>query len=178
MLNQTFFSNAQDFNILGGSFNNVLGNQHNHYHQITRRGRKKRTEFDDVDGGGVKGCQCEDCEWRQRVIKTICTAKLSGVEGEFTVVSYSGREGRKVSLARYPSQSKAKYCSHHQAFEEEFRTLSRQLYAHSSTEDTYAEGSLGSRKLPRFMQSTTVQFHQWSFGMVGEWMLMAVPQFN
>ncbi|KAJ8089581.1 hypothetical protein PM082_014837 [Marasmius tenuissimus] len=145
MSSQTFFSNAQDFTILGGGFNNVLGNQHNHYHQITRRGRKKRTEFDDyrnltrgdicklqticqVGGGGVKGCQCEDCEWRQRVIKTICTAKLSGVEGEFTVVSYSGREGRK-------------------AFEEEFRTLSRQLFSEVAQVYAIHDGTIPSMVL-------------------------------
>ncbi|KAJ8089557.1 hypothetical protein PM082_014813 [Marasmius tenuissimus] len=159
----TFFPNAQNFSIDGGTFNSVNGDQHNYYHettfqashlstypsgsitqetglramtttihisgnqinnQIVQQEEKELTEFDDfrnlkrgdicrlrnicqVRDDGDEGCQCKRC--CRRVMKMICAAKVEGVEGEFTVVSYSGPDAWKV-------------------FEEEFQNLSRQLY--------------------------------------------------
>ncbi|KAK1230276.1 hypothetical protein PQX77_006639 [Marasmius sp. AFHP31] len=101
----------------------INGNQINN--QIVEREEKELTEFDDyrnLKRGDIcrlrnicqvrcdEDCHCRSCRrWKQRVMKMICAAKVNGVEGEFTVVSYTGPDAWKV-------------------FEEEFHKLSRQLF--------------------------------------------------
>ncbi|KAJ8089512.1 hypothetical protein PM082_014768 [Marasmius tenuissimus] len=124
-MSQSFFYNAQGTSITGGNFSNVLGDQHIHHHQVTRQGKKKRAifnDFENVKRGHIcrlrDVCQVlsrcevhyrrgEECQCPQEVVKTVCTAKLIGVGGEFTAVSYVGRNARR-------------------AFEREFRQLSGQ----------------------------------------------------
>ncbi|KAK1219954.1 hypothetical protein PQX77_017298 [Marasmius sp. AFHP31] len=181
----TFFPNAQDFSIDGGTFSIVHGDQKNYYrqrisqaseastssspfanalgpitqatssstttttvqingnqyNQIIQREEKAHTEFDDfrnVKRGdiyrirnicqvhGDEGCQFEAC--RRDVVKTFCTAKLIGVEGEFTTVTYSGRDARKV-------------------FEEEFFELSRKQFSEASQIFAIANGTIPSMVL-------------------------------
>ncbi|KAJ8089533.1 hypothetical protein PM082_014789 [Marasmius tenuissimus] len=117
----------------------INGNQINN--QIIQREEKELTIYDDfrnlkrgdicrlrnicqVRGDG--GCRCEMC--CQRVMKMICAAKVNGVEGEFTVVSYSGRDARKV-------------------FEEEFQNLSRQLFSEVAQVYAIDKGTIPSMVL-------------------------------
>ncbi|KAK1226114.1 hypothetical protein PQX77_010919, partial [Marasmius sp. AFHP31] len=102
----------------------INGNQINN--QIVEREEKELTEFDDfrnLKRGDI--CRLRDicqvlkpckhprwwggCQCSREVIKTVCTAKLMGVEGEFTVVSYRGQDARR-------------------AFEAEFYEVSRSLF--------------------------------------------------
>ncbi|KAK1219271.1 hypothetical protein PQX77_018007 [Marasmius sp. AFHP31] len=101
----------------------INGNQINN--QIVEREEKELMEFDDYRNlkrgdicrlwnicqvGCDESCLCVGCfRRRRRVMKMICAAKVNGVEGEFTVVSYTGPDAWKV-------------------FEEEFHKLSRQLF--------------------------------------------------
>ncbi|KAK1223205.1 hypothetical protein PQX77_013928 [Marasmius sp. AFHP31] len=116
----------------------INGNQ---YNQIIQREEKIHTEFDDfrnVKRGDIYkirnicqvhddgGCQCEAC--RRDVVKTFCTANLIGVEGEFTTVTYSGRDARKV-------------------FEEEFLELSRKQFSEASQIFAIANGTIPSMVL-------------------------------
>ncbi|KAK1219958.1 hypothetical protein PQX77_017302 [Marasmius sp. AFHP31] len=105
----------------------INGNQINN--QIVEREEKERTEFDDfrnLKRGDIcrlrdicqvlTPCKCyawffgRECQCTREVIKTVCTAKLMGVEGEFTVVSYRGQDA-------------------HRAFEAEFCEVSRSLFS-------------------------------------------------
>ncbi|KAK1224520.1 hypothetical protein PQX77_012575 [Marasmius sp. AFHP31] len=185
----SFFSNARDFSIDGGTFSIVHGDQHNNYrqrisqaseastssspfanalgpitqatssstttttiqingnqyNQVIQREEKVHTEFDDfrnVKRGDIckirNICQvlkpCEDhwwweeCQCLREVIKTVCTAKLIGVDGEFTTVTYSGRDARKV-------------------FEEEFLKLSRIQFAEASQVFAITNGTIPSMVL-------------------------------
>ncbi|KAK1223199.1 hypothetical protein PQX77_013922, partial [Marasmius sp. AFHP31] len=114
----------------------INGNQINK--QIVERPERKLTEFDDfrsLKRGDICRlrdiCQvlkpCKDhwrwgCQCSREVIKTVCTAKLIGVEGEFTVVSYRGHDARR-------------------AFEAEFREVSRSLYVKWQPKVAHIEGS-------------------------------------
>ncbi|KAJ8089588.1 hypothetical protein PM082_014844 [Marasmius tenuissimus] len=105
----------------------VNGNQINH---IVQREEKEHTEFDDFRnikrgdmykirticqvGDGVEGCQCEACE--QAVTRTFCTAKVIGVEGEFTAVTYSGRDARKVFEWEFLKYSRTQFTGASQIF--------------------------------------------------------------
>ncbi|KAK1218043.1 hypothetical protein PQX77_019283 [Marasmius sp. AFHP31] len=162
----TFFPNARNFSIDGGTFSGVHGDQHNYYfersfqashlskspsgpisqgtssravtttihingnqinNQNVEREEKELTEFDDfrnLKRGDI--CRLRDvcqvlkackhpwwwgrCQCSREVVKTVCTAKLIGVEGEFTVVSYRGQDACR-------------------AFEAEFREVSRSLFS-------------------------------------------------
>ncbi|KAK1223201.1 hypothetical protein PQX77_013924 [Marasmius sp. AFHP31] len=120
----------------------INGNQ---YNQIIQREEKAHTEFDDFRNvkrgdiyrirnicqvlGHCKGHQWwEECQCPREVIKTFCTAKLIGVEGEFTTVNYSGRDAQKV-------------------FEEEFLKLSRIQFAEASQVFAIANGTIPSMVL-------------------------------
>ncbi|KAK1225503.1 hypothetical protein PQX77_011556, partial [Marasmius sp. AFHP31] len=92
----------------------IHGNQINN---VMQHEKKEPTEFDDfriVKRGDVcrhqdvaevhnnyycrrwytQDCQCESCQGQ--VVKTVCIGKVEGTRGEFTVMSYSGRGGRKA----------------------------------------------------------------------------------
>ncbi|KAJ8089540.1 hypothetical protein PM082_014796 [Marasmius tenuissimus] len=145
-MSQSFFYNAQGTSITRGQFNSVLGDQHIHHHPVTRRERKKRTIFDDYEN--VKRghicrlrdiCQVlgrcdvhyrwgEECQCPREVVKTVCTAKLIGVGGEFTAVSYSGRNARR-------------------AFREEFRQLSGQQSSELAQIYAFDDGTVPSMVL-------------------------------
>ncbi|KAK1219116.1 hypothetical protein PQX77_018175 [Marasmius sp. AFHP31] len=105
----------------------INGNQINN--QIVEREEKELTEFDDfrnLKRGDIcrlrdicqvlTPCKCfawllgRECQCTREVIKTVCTAKLMGVDGEFTVVSYRGQDA-------------------HRAFEAEFCEVSRSLFS-------------------------------------------------
>ncbi|KAK1223385.1 hypothetical protein PQX77_013738 [Marasmius sp. AFHP31] len=182
----TFFPNAQNFSIDGGTFSIVHGDQHNNYrqrisqaseasisnssfahalgpvtqatssstttttiqingnqyNQVIQRKERVHTEFDDFRNvkrsdiykirnicqfsNGVEGCKCEAC--RRDVVKTFCTAKLIGVEGEFTTVTYSGQDAHKI-------------------FEEEFFELSRKQFSEASQIFAIANGTIPSMVL-------------------------------
>ncbi|KAK1234939.1 hypothetical protein PQX77_001848 [Marasmius sp. AFHP31] len=186
----SFFSNARDFSIDGGSFSIVHGDQNNYYRQrisqaseastssppfanalgpitqatssstttttvqvhgnqinhIIHQREKVHTEFDDfrnVKRGDIykirnicqvlKPCEkhrwrWEECQCPREVIKTVCTAKLIGVDSEFTTVTYSGRDARKV-------------------FEEEFFKLSRKQFSEASQIFAIANGTMPSMVL-------------------------------
>ncbi|KAJ8089551.1 hypothetical protein PM082_014807 [Marasmius tenuissimus] len=126
----TFFANAQNFAIDGGNFSIVQGDQIN---QIIQPEEREHTVFDDfrnVKRGdiykiqticqvrdGAEGCQCEACPRECReVIRTFCAAKLIGVEGEFTAVTYSGRDARKVFEWEFLKYSRTQFTGATQIF--------------------------------------------------------------
>ncbi|KAK1218044.1 hypothetical protein PQX77_019284 [Marasmius sp. AFHP31] len=145
-MSQSFFYKAQGVSIASGTFNSVLGDQHNHYNQIIQQADRKLTEFDDfrnLKRGDICklldicqtrhcfGCRrwsWEECRCLFEATKTICTAKITGVEGEFTAVSYSGPDA-------------------HEAFKEEFLKLSRILSAKASQVYAIANGTIPSMVL-------------------------------
>ncbi|KAK1223200.1 hypothetical protein PQX77_013923 [Marasmius sp. AFHP31] len=104
---------------------NINGNQIN---QIIQREEKERTEFDDfrnVKRGDI--CKLRNiCQ--APVTKTFCTTNLFGVEGEFTTVTYTGRDARK-------------------AFEEEFLKISRIQFSEASQIFAIANGTIPSMVL-------------------------------
>ncbi|KAK1223386.1 hypothetical protein PQX77_013739 [Marasmius sp. AFHP31] len=106
---------------------NINGNQIN---QIIQREEKERSEFDDfrnVKRGDI--CKLRNiCQAPGRLARTFCTAKLIGVEGEFTTVSYSGRDAQKV-------------------FKEEFFKLSRKQFSEASQVFAIANGTIPSMVL-------------------------------
>ncbi|KAK1234944.1 hypothetical protein PQX77_001844 [Marasmius sp. AFHP31] len=120
----------------------INGNQINN--QVVEREERELTEFDDFRNlkrgdvcrlrnicqvRGDEGCECEMCsQWQRRVVKMICAAKVNGVEGEFTVVSYTGPDARKV-------------------FEEEFHKLSRQLFSEVAQVYAIDKGTIPSMVL-------------------------------
>ncbi|KAK1221649.1 hypothetical protein PQX77_015541 [Marasmius sp. AFHP31] len=122
----------------------INGNQINN--QIVEREEKELTEFDDyrnLKRGDIcrlrdicqilTPCKCDAWVWgsfrrRRRVMKMICAAKVNGVEGEFTVVSYTGPDARKV-------------------FEEEFHKLSRQLFSEVAQVYAIDKGTIPSMVL-------------------------------
>ncbi|KAK1223204.1 hypothetical protein PQX77_013927 [Marasmius sp. AFHP31] len=120
----------------------INGNQINN--QIVEREEKELTEFDDyrnLKRGDIcrlrnicqvrcdEDCHCGSCrQWKQGVMKMICAAKVNGVEGEFTVVSYTGPDARKV-------------------FEEEFHKLSRQLFSEAAQVYAIDKGTIPSMVL-------------------------------
>ncbi|KAJ8093898.1 hypothetical protein PM082_009769 [Marasmius tenuissimus] len=134
-MTSSFFQNAQNFTIAGGSFNHVEGDQHiyNGPTKIIQKRIKKRTEFDEfysVKRGAILRLR-DICyyryprEWdddlnkdhqssQHRADKTVCVARLlKESDAVFTVVQYSGPEA-------------------HRAFEEDFRALSRKLTSNVS----------------------------------------------
>ncbi|KAK1234940.1 hypothetical protein PQX77_001849 [Marasmius sp. AFHP31] len=121
----------------------IDGNQINN--QIVEREEKELTEFDDyrnLKRGDIcrlrEICQvlkpCKhprwwgECQCSREVIKTVCTAKLMGVEGEFTVVSYRGQDARR-------------------AFEAEFCEVSRSLFSEVAQVYAIDKGTIPSMVL-------------------------------
>ncbi|KAK1235475.1 hypothetical protein PQX77_001294 [Marasmius sp. AFHP31] len=106
----TFFPNARLFTISDSSFHHVQGDQlSSGYSSIVPAQEEKHTEFDDfriVKRGDVYPIRdVSVAEGRQSfgwlldipnadIRKQICTAKLDGVEGDFTTVTYRGRDAR------------------------------------------------------------------------------------
>ncbi|KAJ8087612.1 hypothetical protein PM082_006445 [Marasmius tenuissimus] len=112
-----FLRNAREFTITGGNFSHVEGDQHTHHHhhsttQIIRKGKRKRTEYDDVHI--VKSsaiCRIRDVHvdryrdrwWRKhprKVDKTICVAQVNRGSSRAgtvcTVVSYTGPDAQNA----------------------------------------------------------------------------------
>ncbi|KAK1215908.1 hypothetical protein PQX77_021470 [Marasmius sp. AFHP31] len=123
----------------------INGNQINN--QIVEREEKELTEFDDyrnLKRGDIcrlrnicqllAPCRCralirgEECRCTREVIKTVCTAKLMGVEGDFTVVSYRGQDARR-------------------AFEAEFCEVSRSLFSEVAQVYAIHKGTIPSMVL-------------------------------
>ncbi|KAK1224519.1 hypothetical protein PQX77_012574 [Marasmius sp. AFHP31] len=123
----------------------INGNQINN--QIVEREEKELTEFDDfrnLKRGDIcrlrdicqvlAPCRCRalfrgrECQCTREVIKTVCTAKLMGVEGEFTVVSYRGQYA-------------------HRAFEAEFCEVSRSLFSEVAQVYAIHKGTIPSMVL-------------------------------
>ncbi|KAJ8089531.1 hypothetical protein PM082_014787 [Marasmius tenuissimus] len=145
-MTQSILYKAQGVSIGSGTFNSVQGDQHNHYNQIIQQVERKLTEFDDFrnltrgdiyrlwDICQTRHCfgRChwprEECRCLLEATKTICTAKVAGVEGEFTTVSYSGPDAQK-------------------AFREEFLKLSRILSTEASQVYAIANGTIPSMVL-------------------------------
>ncbi|KAK1235207.1 hypothetical protein PQX77_001575, partial [Marasmius sp. AFHP31] len=114
-----FFPNAQNFMVVGGSFNHVERDQYN-YHgptTIVQRQIKQQTEFDEfyrVKRGAI--CRLKnidinkyprywddvpqkwwDSEVQLRADRTVCAARVLEQPGMvFTVMEYSGPEARKA----------------------------------------------------------------------------------
>ncbi|KAK1220196.1 hypothetical protein PQX77_017058 [Marasmius sp. AFHP31] len=123
----------------------INGDQINN--QIVERAEKELTEFDDfrnLKRGDIcrlqdicqvlTPCECyawfwrRECQCTREVNKTICTAKLIGVEGEFTVVSYRGQDA-------------------HRAFEAEFCEVSRSLFSEVAQVYAIDKGTIPSMVL-------------------------------
>ncbi|KAK1221650.1 hypothetical protein PQX77_015542 [Marasmius sp. AFHP31] len=106
----------------------INGDQINN--QIVEREEKELTEFDDfrnLKRGDI--CRLRDiCQVLTPLIKTVCTAKLMGVEGEFTVVSYRGQDARR-------------------AFEAEFCEVSRSLFSEVAQVYAIHKGTIPSMVL-------------------------------
>ncbi|KAK1234040.1 hypothetical protein PQX77_002763, partial [Marasmius sp. AFHP31] len=105
----------------------INGNQINN--QIVEREEKELTEYDDfrnLKRGDIcrlrdicqvlTPCECyawfwgRECQCTREVIKTVCTAKLMGVEGEFTVVSYRGQDAHRAFEAEFCEVSRSLCC--------------------------------------------------------------------
>ncbi|KAJ8094942.1 hypothetical protein PM082_010158 [Marasmius tenuissimus] len=133
-MSSEFFQKAENFTIANSSFNHVAGSQYNYHTTIIQKPTEARTymnEFHCVKRGAIcrlKDIWCyqyprdwdrssHDVQWRRRLCRadrTICTARvLKEQDMVFTVVQYSGPEGRK-------------------AFEEDFRMLSSILTSDAS----------------------------------------------
>ncbi|KAK1225473.1 hypothetical protein PQX77_011586 [Marasmius sp. AFHP31] len=137
-----FFQKARNFQITGGSFNHVQGDQINYTTTIVQAKEKEPTEFDEYyevkrggifkindigcsahwdDGNGKKGEQGEP-----RVERTFCTARLLEQPGMvFTVLQYSGPDAQR-------------------AFEQDFRMLSRILTSNASQIFGYSKSEIPS----------------------------------
>ncbi|KAK1233992.1 hypothetical protein PQX77_002803 [Marasmius sp. AFHP31] len=144
----TFFPNAQDFSIDGGTFSIIHGNQNNYYRQQISQASETSTSSSSLTKAlgpltqptsssttttavQINGNQINQViNWEEKAhtefddfrnikrgdiyrIRNIC--QLIGVEGEFTTVTYSGRDARKV-------------------FEREFLKLSRMQYVEPKLE--------------------------------------------
>ncbi|KAK1217461.1 hypothetical protein PQX77_019886 [Marasmius sp. AFHP31] len=87
----------------------INGNQINN--QIVEREEKELTEFDDfrnLKRGDI--CRLREiCQVLKPLIKTVCTAKLMGVDGEFTVVSYRGQDARRAFEAEFYEVSRSMF---------------------------------------------------------------------
>ncbi|KAK1216158.1 hypothetical protein PQX77_021211 [Marasmius sp. AFHP31] len=117
-MSSQLFRNAQNFQITGGNFSHVNGDQINYTTTIVRAEEKERTELDEyfeVKRGaicklknvhigryprddGENQCRCESCEEdRVRADRLICTAELVDRPGRvFTMVEYRGPDARKA----------------------------------------------------------------------------------
>ncbi|KAK1216533.1 hypothetical protein PQX77_020828 [Marasmius sp. AFHP31] len=142
-----FFHKARNFQITGGSFNHVQGDQHNHNYTTTIAQAKEEepSEFDEyfkVKLGGIFKLRDVGStayprrwddgrrEWVQegelRSDRTICTAKVLEQPGMvFTMLQYSGPDA-------------------HRAFLEDFRMLSSTLTSDVSQIYGYSKSSIPS----------------------------------
>ncbi|KAK1219474.1 hypothetical protein PQX77_017804 [Marasmius sp. AFHP31] len=135
-----FFPNARHFSIEGGTFSNIQGDQHNYYRQKISReassassasglGTITHTTTSRMTTGTVhiNGNQINQIIQREEKEHTEFD-DLIGVEGEFTAVTYSGRDARKV-------------------FEKEFLKVSRIQLAGASQVFAIANGTIPSMVL-------------------------------
>ncbi|KAJ8081944.1 hypothetical protein PM082_007790 [Marasmius tenuissimus] len=132
-MSSKYLHKARDFQIAGGSFNQVQGDQINYTTTIVEAKEKEPTEFDEfyhVKRGAIRklkdiGCSAYPRRWddgdryhweegQPRADRTICTTTVLQQSGKvFTLVQYSGPDART-------------------AFLEDFRRLSRIITSHVS----------------------------------------------
>ncbi|KAK1227242.1 hypothetical protein PQX77_009767 [Marasmius sp. AFHP31] len=142
-----FFHKARNFQITGGSFNHVQGDQHNHNYTTTivQAKEEEPSEFDEyfkVKLGGIfklrdVGSSAYPRRWddgrrewgeegKPRSDKTICTARVLEQPGmAFTMLQYSGPDA-------------------HRAFLEDFQMLSNTLTSNASQIYGYSKSSIPS----------------------------------
>ncbi|KAK1218579.1 hypothetical protein PQX77_018732 [Marasmius sp. AFHP31] len=149
----------------------INGNQ---YNQIIQREEKAHTEFDDFRSvkrgdiyrirnicqvlGHCKGHQWwEECQCPREVIKTFCTAKLIGVEGEFTTVNYSGRDAQKVFKEEFLKLSRIQFAEASQVFAIANGTIPSMVLWHNLIPLVQFRGQVGQLGL-RYLQSLSIQW--------------------
>ncbi|KAK1227241.1 hypothetical protein PQX77_009766 [Marasmius sp. AFHP31] len=122
-----FFRKARNFQITGGTFNQVKGDQHNYNYTTTivQAKEEEPSEFDEyfkVKLGGIFKLRDVGCTAK----KTICTARVLEQPGMvFTVLQYSEPDA-------------------HRAFLEDFQTLSSTLTSNASQIYGYSKSSIPS----------------------------------
>ncbi|KAK1225145.1 hypothetical protein PQX77_011927 [Marasmius sp. AFHP31] len=158
-----FFHKARNFQITGGSFNQVQGDQYNNcMTTIIQAKEEEPSEFDEyfkVKLGGIfklrdvgssayprrwdDGDRWEWEEEKPRSDKTICTARVLEQPGMvFTMLQYSGPDAHRVRLLIFELKKRSKSLS--QAFLEDFRTLSSTLTSNASQIYGYSKSSIPS----------------------------------
>ncbi|KAJ8089556.1 hypothetical protein PM082_014812 [Marasmius tenuissimus] len=152
----------------------INGNQIN---QIIQREEREHTEFDDfrnVKRGdiykirticevrdGAEGCQCEACQReRGEVTRTFCSAKLIGVEGEFTAVTYSGRDARKVFEWEFLKYSRTQFTGASQIFAIDKGTIPSMVLWHNLVPLAQFKGNVRGLGL-RYLESLRRQLGCW-----------------
>ncbi|KAL0566215.1 hypothetical protein V5O48_015800 [Marasmius crinis-equi] len=104
-MSTSFFPNAHDFTVEGGTFNSVGGDQVNQITQIIRKKKKKRTEYDEfrvVKRGDICRLRSIHTEHKYEIMKRMKTFLESPLPG-FPKVDIFKRdgswdEGRQVEL--------------------------------------------------------------------------------
>ncbi|KAK1230511.1 hypothetical protein PQX77_006439, partial [Marasmius sp. AFHP31] len=144
-MSSQFFHKARNFQITGGTFNQVQGDQYNNNYTTTivQAKEKEPSEFDEyfkLKLGGIfklrdVGCSAysrrgddreETEDGEPRTCRTICTARVLEQPGMvFTMLQYSGPDA-------------------HRAFLEDFRTLSSTLTSNASQIYGYSKSKIPS----------------------------------